>query len=448
MTTMKSHRLPLRPRGTAQRGVTLIEALVALVVMSFGMVALVGLLSNLRYSGDVAKQRSEAMHLAQTEIETLRAYSMLKKPEGAASTVKDYEKDLLEQVEPRDIHGENSNTTFRLTRLVRPLIRGVTPATGEVEPQTIRAQTVSVMVDWRDRSDTPQSLTLNTIISRADPVFTLALGVTPGSDGVRLPNNRNPVIPPTAQDLGNGRSAFRPPNGDGAVWVFNNLTGVITGKCEIAEGTTLTADAVDSCKNNTVGYLVSGSIRFSNADAPDPARPEATALPYPLTAYLNLTPSQFKVRDSEGAYSLAPGGDYPESPNHICFSDAPQPGLTTRTSVNYYCIVFPNTQTPRNWWGQLLLTGLDIGKSATDHKVCRYSADYNGNGYTYVPATKVDELDKIDNEEHPATYQRVTYSLARQNFLVVRGDVSCPTAPAPDPANGIFLDYSTVQIQP
>lgn len=448
MTTMKSLQTLYRGPGAAQRGVTLIEALVALVVMSFGMVALVGLLSNLRYSGDVARQRSEAMHLAQSEIEKLRAFSILRKPAGAAASVKDYDNDLLTAVPSRSIRGENSNTTFTLSRTVRPLIRGVALPSGELEPQTIRAQTASVMVDWQDRSGTAQSLTLNTIISRADPVFTLAVGVTPGSDGVRLPNNRNPVIPPTAQDLGNGRSAFRPPNGGTAVWVFNNLTGVITGKCELAEGTTLTASAVDSCKNNTVGYLVSGSIRFSNADAPNPARPEATALPSPLTAYLNLTPSQFKVRDASGAYSLAPGRDYLESPNHICFSDAPEPGITTRTSVNYYCIVFPNTQTPRNWWGQLLLTGLDIGTSATEHKVCRYSADYNGNGYTYVRSTDPNELDKIDNEEHPATYQRVTYSLARQNFLVVRGDVSCPTAPAPDPANGIFLNYSTVQIQP
>lgn len=445
MTAMKLHTTSPRPHAS-QRGVTLIEALVALVIMSFGMVALVGLLSNLRYGGDVAKQRSEAMNLAQAELEKLRSYSILKKTAGA--TVQDYESDLLGEVLPRTITGENSNTTFTLSRTVRPLLNGVAAPTGEVEPQALRAQAVGVQVDWLDRSGAPQSVTLNTIISRADPVFTLAVGVTPPSNGVRLPGNRHPAIPPRAQDLGNGSSAFRPPNGGTAVWVFNNLTGVITGKCEIGETTTLTASAVDSCRNNTVGYLISGSIRFSNADAPDPARPEALALPAPLNAYLNLTPSQLKVRDSDGAFTVAPGAAYQESPNHVCFSDAPEPGVTSRTSVNYYCIVFPNTQTPRNWWGQLLLTGLNIGTSATDHKVCRYSADYNGNGYTYVPATREDDLDKIDNEEHPATYQRVTYSLARQNFLVVRGDVSCPTAPAPDPTNGIFLDYSTVQIQP
>ncbi|WP_370695081.1 type IV pilus modification PilV family protein, partial [Klebsiella pneumoniae] len=47
-TPFSTGRLP------RQRGVTLIEALVALMVMSFGMVALVGLLATLRRGGDVA----------------------------------------------------------------------------------------------------------------------------------------------------------------------------------------------------------------------------------------------------------------------------------------------------------------------------------------------------------------------------------------------------------
>lgn len=49
---MKSKQFLLRRVAGHQRGVTLIEALVALLVMSFGMVALVGLLANLRRGGD------------------------------------------------------------------------------------------------------------------------------------------------------------------------------------------------------------------------------------------------------------------------------------------------------------------------------------------------------------------------------------------------------------
>lgn len=55
-------------RSVKSRGVSLVEALVALLVMSFGMVALVGILSNLRRSEDLARQRGEAQRIAQAEI--------------------------------------------------------------------------------------------------------------------------------------------------------------------------------------------------------------------------------------------------------------------------------------------------------------------------------------------------------------------------------------------
>ncbi|MFG6441178.1 type IV pilus modification PilV family protein [Roseateles sp. LKC17W] len=440
----------LRRPMSAQRGVTLIEALVALVVMSFGMVALVGLLGNLRYSGDIAKQRGEAMRIAQAELELLRSFSTLTKPAGAAANIRDYDQDLLPAVAARTVPAENTNTVFQLARTVRPLVQGVTLPAGVNEPQTLRAQAVSVTVGWEDRSGAQQQLVLDTIISRAAPVFSLAMGVAPPSSGLRLPDKRNPVIPQSAKDLGNGASAFRPGGGSSAVWVFNNRTGVITGVCEIPVDqavSTLMASDVESCRNNTVGYLVSGTIRFSLGDTPDATAPQSTALPQPLNASLNLTPSQFKTRRN-GVLVLAPGGDYPVSPNHVCFSDAPEAGATTRTAVNYSCLVHPNTQSPRNWWGQLLLTGLSLGATSSTYKVCRYSADYNGNGYTHIPTTDPEGLDKIDNEEHPAAYQRVSYSLARQNFLVVRGDAVCPGAPAPDASAGVFVDYSTVQMQP
>lgn len=439
-----------RRRMQAQRGVTLIEALVALVVMSFGMVALVGLLGNLRYSGDIAKQRGEAMRIAQAEMESLRSFSTLTKAAGAAANVRDYDQDLLAAVADRTVAAQNTNAVFELARTVRPLVQGVTLPAGVNEPQTLRAQAVTVKVGWQDRSGAPQQLVLDSIISRADPVFALAIGVTPPSSGLRQPDKRNPVIPTSAKDLGNGASAFRPGGSSTAVWIFNNRTGVITGVCEIPVDqavSTLTANDVESCRNNTVGYLISGTIRFAFGDTPDATAPSSTALPQPLNASLNLTPSQFKTR-VDGVLVLAPGRDYPVTPNHVCFSDAPEPGVTTRTLVNYSCLVHPNTQSPRNWWGQLLLTGLSVGTTSSTYKVCRYSADYNGNGYTHIPTTDPEGLDKIDNEEHPAAYQRVSYSLARQNFLVVRGDVMCPVAPPPDPSAGVFVDYSTAQMQP
>jgi len=435
---MKSHRPHLPVTGRAQRGVTLIEALVALLVMSLGMVALVGLLSNLRQSGDLAKQRSEAMRIAQTEMETLRSFAVLKKDGGEAASVKFYEDDIIRPVAARTEHGENTNTSFVVERAVAPLVSGVELAAGEVEPQTIRGQTVTVTVTWKDRTDTTQRLTLDSIISRTDPAYSLALGVTPPTQGVRTPEGRNPAVPPAAKDLGNGSSAFRPGGGSTTVWVINNFTGVVTGRCDVPVGTpvsSLVASDVDSCRNNTVGYLVSGTIRFSGSSTPKPEAPDGTARP--VSVYINLIPSEFK--DTSGR--LVDGGSYPITPNHVCFTDAPSSAPSTQTFVNYNCIVYPNTQTPRNWWGQVYVTGLDLGSSASQFKVCRYSADYNGNGYTYNTLTESPYF-VIDNEEHPETYRGVSYSLSRQNFLVVRGDVNCPTRAT---ATDLFFDYATYE---
>ena len=58
-----------------EAGFTLIETLVALVVMGFGVLSLAGMQLNLSRSGDVAKQRTEATRLAQEKVETLRSFT-------------------------------------------------------------------------------------------------------------------------------------------------------------------------------------------------------------------------------------------------------------------------------------------------------------------------------------------------------------------------------------
>jgi hypothetical protein len=314
-----------------------------------------------------------------------------------------------------------------VTRLVSPVLK---------DAADLQARTVTVTVHWKDRADSDETLTLHSIISRVDPAFAGATSLAPATPGVRTPQGRHPAIPNDAHDLGNKLSAFRPANDSTTVWLLDNASSTVTGVCSIAVGTAVSAlkpADVEACTNNTVGYLVTGSIRFANGTQPSPSAPDGTARP--LTVSLALTPSQFTVMNALKQQVLAPGRDYPVTPNHRCFSDAPPTSLSSQTAVNYRCIVHPNTQSPRNWWGQVLLDGLNLGVTAAHFRVCRFSADYNGNG-------------KIDNEEHPATYSGVSHSLARQNFLVIRGDATCPTAPAPAPASGIFVDHSTQPHQP
>lgn len=418
---MKSKPALLRRTARVARGVTLIEALVALLVMSFGMVALVGLMANLRRSGDVAKQRGEAMRLAQAELADLRSFALLTQPTGNPTT---QYYDHITSLAPRTVTGANSNSSFVITRTVTPLIA------NEVPPQ---AQTMSVTVTWQDRANQQGSITLDSIVSRTDPAFSGATGITPPTNGIRTPSGRNPAIPVDATDLGNKTSAYRPGGGGTTVWVFNNLTGVVVSICTIDTAVSLhSASDLTGC-TQTSAYFVSGTIRFSNTNPANPTLPEAIALPS-ITVAITLAPSQFTSKNAKGQDVLLPNGNtYPATPQ--CFTDAPSSPTPAQTFVNYSCIVYPNTQSPANWWGQVLVGGLSTGTDPTQFRVCRYSADYNGNG-------------AIDNEEHPASYAGVTYSLARQNFLVVRGDVACPTAPAPDASSGIFIDYSTVQLQP
>ena len=67
---------PIQPRSTA-RGFTLIEALIALLVLSFGMLAIAGFQVTLTRNSDLAKQRTEATRLAQQKVESLRSYGQV-----------------------------------------------------------------------------------------------------------------------------------------------------------------------------------------------------------------------------------------------------------------------------------------------------------------------------------------------------------------------------------
>lgn len=413
--------------STQARGATLIEALVALLVMCFGMLALMGVITTLRHSGDVARQRSEAMRLAQADMAALRAYSVLALQGDEPAGTRDYDSSIVTRAGEVALTPANTNTSFTVTRTVTPLLKDSTD---------LQARTVAVTVRWKDRADIEEALTLHSIIARSDPAFAGATSLAPPLQGVRTPQGRHPAIPVSAQDLGNRLSALRPGSDGPTVWLLDNASSTITGVCSIPVGQSLSALTpadIETCTNNTVGYLVTGSIRFASTAVPSPSAPDGTARP--LTVSVALTPSQLTVKNAQNQAVLAPGRDYPVTPDHVCFSDAPPTSATTQPVVDYRCIVHPNTQSPRNWSGQVLLNGINLGVTAAQFRVCRYSADYNGNG-------------RIDNEEHPASYSGVSQSLARQNFLVVRGDASCPTAPAVDPAAGVFVDHSTQPHQP
>ena len=400
--------------SNSQHGVTLVEALVALLIMSFGMLALIGLQSNLRRSVDLARQRGEAMRLAQQEIERMRAYSVLVRSDNAAPGVTGYS-DLSTQGQIADAEAgrPDSHALFRLTRTVSDW-----PHLESLPQPQPALKTLRVRIDWTDRAGSEQFVLMDSLIARADPALGGSLSIAPASAASRLRAGRNAQIPVGAKDLESDHSisVFKPLSDGTLAWVFNNLTGVITGRCTVAAGSStsaLTAADVANCKNNSVGYLLSGFVRFSDAAPPDAVHPSSKALP------LDMVLSQLSPEPQQ-----APGFE--------CYDDAPTTS-SAQLVVNYYCAVYPDASTQRIWSGRLSVEGIALGGS--DWKICRYSADEDGNG-------------QISNAEHPLDYEAVSGALSKQNFLVIRAAAECPAGQAVNPSRGVFASYATVLHQP
>lgn len=403
------------------RGVSLVEAMVALAVMAFGMLAVVGVQSTLRLNGDIAKQRSEATRLAQERLDVLRSFTSIDGSGGFDEIVAD--------AGPTPFTDLVTNTTFSVLSQV------VTYA----DPP---ARALRVTVSWTDRAGGAQQVVLASAIAAAAPALSGTLAVRAGTASVapvRRPLNRHPTIPVLARDFGDGRSAFVPPFRPWMVLVFNNVTGVITGVCDFGYGgstfdnDTITPADVASCDNNTLAQLLSGYVRFwrqSGASALSAAQienPPGPALRFRMQ--LTLT--------SPGH----PSGSF-------CIDDANYDTTFDQTLPlgSYFCIVKSNASAL--WSGTTFIEAQrthigtvdvdwtigDSGGSA-EYRVCRYT-----------PAA--DDSQVVPNADHPRNYSNVSGNLTNQNFVVIPSDKTCPTDVPADPANGDLVNSNTLQHQP
>jgi hypothetical protein len=281
------------------------------------------------------------------------------------------------------VAGLATNTTYTLTRTVGERPDPLDPDLPErAEP---RRKQISVRVTWTDRNDQPQAVELNSIVAAIDPRVALLLVARPNGIPPRLPNGRNPAVPPSAVGLpGTGKSAFMPPaQSGGVVWLLDDTTGVITSVCTFP-GTDLTQLVPETQCVSAPSYLISGFVRFAPGPTPDAAAPAGTQIPL-------------------GMLALAAGVAFA---NGECFAEpvADPP----RDYSAYYCRV---PQSADATWSGSTRLGLPLDLDL--HDTCRYVTDAAGNA------------------GHPLVYVQLNRSLANQNFLVVDQGVACPAGTQP-----------------
>ncbi|WP_284615252.1 prepilin-type N-terminal cleavage/methylation domain-containing protein [Aquabacterium humicola] len=484
---MKMTRLPFSRR----RGVSLVEALVAMAVMAFGMLAVVGVQSTLRFNSDMAKQRAEATRLAEQVIEAARGFNLV----GTAGAT-DAEFDAIADLAPATVSGPEYNTTYTVVRNVTP-----DPAAGVRRAAVIIAATVT----WTDRQGLAQAVTLRDTISRVDPVLSGMVIAPKTLTPIGRRDNRHPTIPPRAHDLGDGTSVFKPIETGTTAWMFNNTTGVITHICVVSAASTSSSFVVAPATCTALSYggqLLAGEIRFNLRDiAQDLGNGTSAMKPVPtdtvawvidhatskivknctsigtgtptssLTDTLvagcplaNAAIAPFAVTDAAYVLTAADSENprWPVLPVEVrmgaggvlstgqpwtCFSSAASLLKTAvatapvQMSAEYFCVISGTGVT--SWSGRSELRpvgygGLSspkwaIGNAAYEYKVCRYTQ-------STLPVTT--------NADHPLDYTSVVGNLINQNFLVISALKACPSDSAANPVTGDMVNSNTLQHQP
>ena len=412
-----------RRSSPRHRGVSLVEALVALAIMAFGMLSLIGVQGTMRLNSDLAKQRSEATRIATEEIELLRGFTSISVVTGQPGV--SYDEIASRTVEAYQPPGAIGNTSYRVERTVS-LVGGT------------QQKVVMVRVLWDDRTGTRQTVTMDSVISGTDPVLSGLLSVPARPSASNQRNGRHNSIPPSAVDQGDGNSRFTPAGSSGIAWYFNNLTGLMR-VCNSAGG---------DC---ALATLVSGTVQFHRPASGDALN--GTSSEVPQGPALNL---------AAGPYALTLASPVGSGTAASCFA-----ATASATAVNYFCAVVPSTMS--GWGGQLNLRLLDdagavatFGSGGSQFKSCRYTMDLPSvDNPTTTTINEADpNADFTLNADHPKTYcmenpgtstvampctgKRVTGNLINQNFLVIRGDKSCPG----DDSSTPLINGNTRQHQP
>ena len=354
---------PLQLSLARTRGFSLVEAVITMLLVAIGLLAMGATFMKLSRSEDVARQRSEATRLVVDQIEAMRAYTQIAAAGAGGAGVVSW----AGLASGEDSIDSNAAFTRRWT------LSGTAADT---------MRTLRVDVTWTDRSNEAQTISIFTVIARTDPADVGVLGFPlPANTTLKRPKNRNLNIPVPAADLGNGESAFRLPGTSFAV-VFSNESGYVVKQCSLASGvTTITLADLRDCSDATA-YILAGYVSLAGLSS----FPSGLAVNTSgLTGLSGATCSVSNAIDQTSGNSIA--------------------------GYKYYLCVVSMPTSGAHWSGGVRLAGAGLN-SGSNTRVCRFQ---------YPAAAGISA-----NQRNVQPYDRVAESLDSQNYVITDAN-SCPT---------------------
>lgn len=401
-----------------QFGFSILEALVAVVIMGFGILSLAGMQVSMSRNADDAKQRTEAVRLAQEKIEALRSYTGISSTLVGQATTSGLALNwnaLVNGSESLNLNSTNATytRTWTLGGNVADAMRGLT-----------------VDVGWTDRAGEVQTVSLSSILSKTDPKdsgflgFPLALNTT-----LKLPKNRNLDIPIPAIDLGNGESAVKFGTG-GQYILFGNTSGDVVKTCtptlngvtanaSIITALTSTNSDISNCIQIN-GYIVAGYIKrdTSISDIEWGIIGGGLGIDY-SSIVRNMADTTGVTCQVGNATNQNTGVIIPDYKYYLCVIPlvAPFPALATNG--------------PYNWSGTIRIAGpLAWNAIANNYYVCRYQ---------YAASASLTDV----NQRNIQPYVQVNKSIDQQNYLVLATpnviSTAAPVCPASMTVAGVSI---------
>ena len=351
-----------------QRGVSLLESLVAFVVLALGTAAVAQLQSQLRLAGDVARERSEAVRLGQEAIEEMRSFAALDGAPGQRT----YAGIASGDTSIGAASSPSAHADYRIERRIDDLAFAATKATR-------------VAVRWRDRGGSAREVVLHSFIAGIAPAYAGSLALATGAiaGAPRGASERAPTVPLTARNLGDGRSAWKPIERGRPRW------------CSTTAAAPSSAAATPSPRRRQ--RATSPPRRWPGArPAAGCSSPERSASP---RRRRRTRPPPASRRSPRAIAIALRDGDYPAPA--ACFSEARKTvrflvdgslrlddvaadataasaGLagwddTGDRFLAWHCVVAPRAD--GRWSGRVALVagGWAIGTGPSEHRVCRYA---------------------------------------------------------------------------